>query len=158
MSDISKLPARQVDQSHDTLAGLAREVLRRYENAKDWRQSPDDWKDANRTRIYMRKACEVAPTLARAVLEMAEEVAHLTALWRAWESVGEEQQSENKRLREALEAVEWVDDHCSYCGYLRPYHDPYCSVALALAQAGSNPANRQPADAGKAGRLDREQP
>ncbi len=33
MSDISKLPARQVDQSHDTLAGLAREVLEKWEQA-----------------------------------------------------------------------------------------------------------------------------
>ena len=58
--------------SDPTIEKLAEEVLRRYENAKDWRQPPNDWKDANRTRIYMRKACEVAPALARAVLELTE--------------------------------------------------------------------------------------
>ncbi len=35
MSDISKLPARQVDQSQDALAGLAREVLEKAEKAND---------------------------------------------------------------------------------------------------------------------------
>ncbi len=101
MSDISKLPAHQVDQSHDALAGLAREVLRRYENAKDWRQPPDDWENANRTRIYMRKACEVAPALARAVLEQHAEIAMLKDIINTTNGVDvTNMQAEIERLRE----------------------------------------------------------
>ncbi len=96
MSDISK---------------LAREVLEKQKGI----YFPDGSVDMAYLEVFNQVAANAAPALARAVLqasdlsdamplrEMAEEVAHLTALWRAWENVGEEQQAESKRLREALE-------------------------------------------------------
>ncbi len=114
MSDISKLPARQVDQSHDTLAGLAREVLDYYAD-----MSIGDLKEIEIDAI----------ALARAVLEQQGELdAQRKVIGMKWDEVPasriladlhlvvgqtgrdirdviKEQQAENKRLREEIKKL-----------------------------------------------------
>ncbi len=122
MSDISKLPARQVDQSHDTLAGLAREVLEKWEQAnKEPRHTHlkhDNWmiydiittaghlatqawqpfheySRSSQDAEYHVAAANAAPQLATAYLEQQSYIDTY--------KVGAE--TIIKRLREALEAV-----------------------------------------------------